>query len=154
LSSVPSPNQAPGGTPVKVMEVDVGAVVAHLQQAVDHAEPVGHRPADAADAVAGLDASHTRSSATARSRSSSGSSSAEPGDAVEARRSRMAARADQAGRLHSCMGKAGHDMSVIRESPERDTRRLSSKRQHNVKWMPTFRPHNSEPGLFVSGHTA
>jgi hypothetical protein len=36
------------------------AVVAHLQQAVEHAEPVGHRPAHAAHQFAGLDLHHAQ----------------------------------------------------------------------------------------------
>jgi hypothetical protein len=35
-------------------------VVAHLQQAVEHAEPVGHRPADAAHQSPGLDLHHAQ----------------------------------------------------------------------------------------------
>ena len=56
------------------------AVVAHLQQAVDHAEPVGHRPADAAQQFAGIDLHDLHASSTAAS-CSFGIERAQPGNA-------------------------------------------------------------------------
>ena len=58
LSTVPSPNQPPGGTPVKVIGMPQHRVVAHLEQAVEHAEPVRRRTADAAQHLARCDLDH------------------------------------------------------------------------------------------------
>ena len=107
-------------------------VVAHLEQAVDHAEPEGRRPADAAQQLAGADLHHPQVADDALALV--GLQRGQPGDVAQLGGVGAARPLEQAARRATATGAS----DIAGKSPTGLTLGLSAQRQHGVKHRPSI----------------